>query len=128
MSKKILIVDDDPSFVDAVAALLREKGYGIVSAGNGKKGVDRAKENKPDLILLDVIMTTKSDGFDISRELKKDPLTKDIPVIIITGIRKEMNLAFGFEPDETWLPVKLVLEKPIKPEVLLKAVQEIIGQ
>ena len=80
MSKKILIVDDDPSFVDAVAALLDENGYNTASADNGEKGAAKAKEVKPDLILLDVMMTTRGEGFDISRDLNKDPITKNIPV------------------------------------------------
>jgi hypothetical protein len=56
--------------------------------------------------------------------LKHDAATKDIPVVLVTGIRKAMNLAFGFEPDEDWLPVKTVLEKPVKPEVLLQAIRQ----
>jgi len=73
---------------------------------------------------LDVMMTTKHEGFDTAREMHEDENIKDTPIIIMTGIRREMNLPFGFEPDETWLPVKQVLEKPVKPEVLLKAVSE----
>ncbi|OHB84292.1 MAG: hypothetical protein A2Z38_09510 [Planctomycetes bacterium RBG_19FT_COMBO_48_8] len=69
-------------------------------------------------------MTTESEGFDVAREMHKDDSAKNIPVIILTGIRKAMSLPFGFEPDETWLPVKQVLEKPVKPEVLLKAIKE----
>jgi CheY-like chemotaxis protein len=70
------------------------------------------------------MMTTKSEGFDVARELHEDQKLKDIPIIIMTGIRREMNLPFGFEPDETWLPVKHVLEKPVKPEILLAAISE----
>lgn len=124
MACRVLIIDDDPEFVEAVTNLLDAKGYDVDSAPNGKIGVAKAKEQKPDIILLDVMMTTKSEGFDVAREMHKDEKLKDVPVIIITGVRKEMNLAFGFEPDETWLPVKGVLEKPVKPEVLLKTVEE----
>jgi len=82
------------------------------------------KSESSDIILLDVMMTHKTEGFDIARNLKATPETKDIPVVMIIGIRKEMNLPFGFEPDEDWLPVKVLLEKPIKPELLLKAVED----
>jgi CheY-like chemotaxis protein len=82
------------------------------------------RSESPDIILLDVMMTHKTEGFDITRNLKATQETKDIPVVMITGIRKEMNLPFGFEPDEDWLPVKVLLEKPIKPELLLKAVED----
>jgi CheY-like chemotaxis protein len=124
MSKKILIIDDDADYVDAMSTLLTAKDYVVVSAPNGEEGFKMAKKDKPNLILLDVMMTHKSEGFDIARNLKGDEATKDIPVIMITGIRKEMNLPFGFEPDSDWLPVKTVLEKPIKPDTLLKAVEE----
>ncbi len=124
MSRKVLVIDDDATFVEAVTTLLEAKEYAVVSAENGQEGFQKAKSESPDIILLDVMMTHKTEGFDIARNLKSTPETKDIPVVMITGIRKEMNLPFGFEPDEDWLPVKVLLEKPIKPELLLKAVEE----
>lgn len=128
MAKKILVIDDDAEFIEAVANLLKSKGYTVVSAPNGKEGLKKAKSVSPDLIFLDVIMTEKSEGFDVARSLKADAATKDIPVVLITGIRKDMNLPFGFEADEDWLPVKTVLEKPVKPDILLKTVEEYIGK
>ena len=127
MAKKVLIIDDDVEYVEAIVNLLDAKGYNIASASNGKDGVKKAKAEKPDVILLDVMMTTKSEGFDVAHELHADPNLKNTPVIMITGVRKEMNLPFGFEPDGDWLPVKAVLEKPVKPEVLLKTLQDNIG-
>ncbi|MDH7598450.1 MAG: response regulator [Sedimentisphaerales bacterium] len=124
MAKKILIIDDDPDFVDAITNLLDAKGYEVASASNGKDGIQKARQEGPDLILLDVMMTTRSEGFDVARELKADPQLMSIPVVLVTGVRKEMNLPFGFEPDSQWLPVKAVLEKPVKPEVLLKTIEE----
>ena len=124
MAKKVLMIDDDPEFVEAISNLLDAKGYDVHTASNGKDGVAMAKAEDPDLILLDVMMTTKNEGFNVARELHDDAKLKDTPVIIMTGIRREMNLPFGFEPDEAWLPVKRVLEKPVKPEVLLSAVSE----
>jgi two-component system, OmpR family, alkaline phosphatase synthesis response regulator PhoP len=124
MGNKILTIDDDPSFVEAITTLLEAKDYQVISADNGEDGFKTAKSENPDLILLDVMMTHKTEGFDIARNLKSDKDTKDIPIVMITGIRREMNLPFGFEPDEDWLPVKVLLEKPIKPEVLLKTVEE----
>ena len=124
MAKKVLMIDDDPEFIEAITNVLDAKGYEVVSASNGKDGVEKAKAENPNIILLDVMMTTESEGFDVAREMAKDDSAKNIPVIILTGIRKAMSLPFGFEPDETWLPVKEVLEKPVKPEVLLKAIEE----
>ncbi len=124
MSKKVLMIDDDPEFVEAISNLLDARGYDVHTASNGQEGVEKAKAENPDLILLDVMMTTKDEGFNVARELHDDENLKNTPIIMMTGIRREMNLPFGFEPDEAWLPVKRVLEKPVKSEVLLSAVSE----
>ena len=124
MAGKILIVDDDSDFVEAMTSILESKGYSVASAPNGTEGFAKAKETLPDLMLLDVMMSTKTEGFDLARNLKGENSTKDIPVIMITGIRKDMNLPFGFEPDPDYLPVKALLEKPIKPDELIRAVEE----
>jgi CheY-like chemotaxis protein len=124
MAKKVLMIDDDPEFVEAISNLLDAKGYDVQTASNGKEGVETAKAQNPDIILLDVMMTTKDEGFNVARELHDNEKLKDTPIILMTGIRREMNLPFGFEPDEAWLPVKRVLEKPVKPEVLLSAIAE----
>jgi two-component system alkaline phosphatase synthesis response regulator PhoP len=124
MANKVLMIDDDPEFVDAISNLLDAKGYEVHTASNGADGVEEAVTENPDVILLDVMMATKHEGFDVARKLHDDEKAKEIPIILMTGIRREMNLPFGFEPDNTWLPVKQVLEKPVKPEVLLKAIDE----
>ena len=124
MANKVLMIDDDPEFVDAISDLLDAKGYEVHTALNGRKGIEKARAEDPDIILLDVMMATKHEGFDIARELHGDQTLQATPIIILTGIRQDMSLPFGFEPDETWLPVKKVLEKPVKPEVLLAAIAE----
>ena len=124
MAKKVLIIDDDVEYVEAITNLLDAKGYAVTSAHNGKEGIAAAQANTPDIILLDVMMTTKSEGFDVARELHEDTTLRGIPILMITGVRREMNLPFGFEPDSDWLPVKAVLEKPVKPEQLLKRIAE----
>jgi CheY-like chemotaxis protein len=124
MAKRILMIDDDPEFVDAITNLLDAKGYNTDSASNGKDGFEKAKAAPPDMILLDVMMTTKSEGFDTARKLHEEDSLKNIPVIMLTGVREKMNLPFGFEPDQEWLPVKEVLEKPVKPNDLLSTIEK----
>jgi len=127
MANKVLMIDDNPEFVEATTNLLEAKGYEVVSAANGKEGLEKARAVTPDIILLDVMMTTESEGFDVARGMHREESLKNTPVIIITGIRKEMNLPFGFEPNDEWLPVKAVLEKPVKPDTLLSTIEENIG-
>jgi len=119
---RILVVDDDAELVDSVRAILEAEGHTVLTAANGEEGCRQAFAAKPDLMLLDVMMATDTEGFDVSRKLKSNEATRNLPVIIVTGIRKAKRLPFGFEPDEDWLPVKQVLEKPVKPEDLLRSV------
>ena len=85
MAKKVLMIDDDPEFVEAISNLLDAKGYDVHTASNGKEGVEKAKAENPDIILLDVMMTTKNEGFNVARELHDDQKLKDTPIIIMTG-------------------------------------------
>ena len=124
--KKILMIDDDPDFITSVENVVTARGYKFDSALNGEEGIKKAKVYLPDLIILDVMMTKNTEGFEVSRMLPQEELLKSIPVIILTGIRDKMNLVFGFEPDSTWLPVKAVLEKTIKPDQLLAKIEEFI--
>ncbi|MBN1982934.1 MAG: response regulator [Chitinivibrionales bacterium] len=127
MTKKILMIENDADFIEAVSIPLQANNYTVVSAGDGKQGLKMAQTEKPDLILLDVIMKTKTEGIEIARQLKSGDNTKHIPIILLTGIRKEFNLPFGFEADEEFLPVTQIVEKPVKPEQLLKTIRELIG-
>jgi CheY-like chemotaxis protein len=125
---KILIVDDDVGLAESFAEILAGQGYTPIVAFSGEEGFQKAKAEKPDLVLLDVMMTKDNEGFEVAQRLKADPETQRVPVILITGIRKAKQLPFSFEPDEDWLPVKAVLEKPVAPEALLKHVAEALGK
>ena len=125
--KTILVVDDDEGLVQSLTEILAAEGYNVLSAQNGEEGYLKAREAIPDLMLLDVMMAHDSEGFDIAKRLKQDQATCKIPVIMVTGIRKAKRLPFGYEPDDDWLPVKAVLEKPVPPDKLLKCIREVIG-
>ncbi|MFH0921168.1 MAG: response regulator [Fibrobacterota bacterium] len=124
---RILIVDDDTDFARAVQALLASKGHTVSHAPDGATGCRLAKAEKPDLCILDIMMTYDSEGLDVARRLSEDPETRRIPVLCITGIRKARDLPFSLAPDADWLPVKAVLEKPVKPDRLLKAVADALN-
>ena len=127
--KKILMADDDVQHVDSVKTLLESVGYEVHSTYNSRKVLEKAAEIEPDLILLDVMFAgrTDPDGLEISRALHQDLLLKDIPVIILSGVNKVLDLEYSFEPDETYMPVKAFLEKPIKPGRLLSEIEKILG-
>jgi len=124
--KRILLIDDDADFIYLNKVFLESKGYRIITAYNGEEGLKKAIENKPDLIVLDVMMTRITEGFDVSRKIRMDERLKSIPVIMLTGIRKKERLPWTFEPDDNWLPVTKFLEKPISPQKLLKEIEKIV--
>ncbi len=117
-AKKILIVDDEKNFVDVLKTRLESTGYQVVSAGDGDEGVTKAREEKPDLILLDVMMP-KIDGYTALKLLKDDKATKDIPVLILT-CKEKMGDLFTAEG------VRGYIVKPYDREHLLTTIKQII--
>ena len=125
----ILIIDDDVQLVDTVKTLLESVGYEVSYAYQSERGMALAREIKPDLILLDVMFAGPPgpDGIELSRRLHQDPVLKDIPVIILSGIKKVLDMPIKIGPDETWMPVKAFLEKPVKPDKWLSEIEKILG-
>ena len=121
---KILIVDDDPDIVEAMKVVLESKQYQVAVARNGEEGLKKVKTEKPDLIILDIMMETGDKGFEVARELKKDQNYKDIPILMLTAVKEKTGLDFRKEAgDEVWLPVDAYLDKPLKPEELIAKVE-----
>ena len=87
---KILLVDDDKDFVEATKIVLESRPYEVICAYNGNEGIAKAREEKPDLIILDIIMPIKN-GFNAAEELKNDPELKKIPVIMLTSFSEKVG-------------------------------------
>ena len=125
--KSILIVDDDADFLESNKDLLESGGYKVFVAYDGVSGLALAKQERPDLMILDVMMATETEGFEVSRKIPETPELKGMAVLLVTGVRKAMQLPFSLDPDETWLPVREVLEKPVTPEELLHEVKRVLA-
>ncbi len=119
-----MLTDDDPVFVEAVSAIL-ETRFDIVTASNGTEALEQVAREKPDLVVLDVMMDHLSEGFDIARKLKSDPETKELPVIMLTGVDAVYN--YRMEVQESFVPHDRFLEKPIEPEELLAVIEELLS-
>ncbi len=125
---KILIADDDPDMRASLQAILESQQYTVVSAVDKTDGMEKIKAEKPDLAILDVMMSTWEDGFEMSRELKKDPQFKDMPILILTGIKKETGIDFkATAGDPEWCPVDAYLEKSIESDILLAEVTKLLS-
>jgi twitching motility two-component system response regulator PilH len=130
MSKKVLVVDDDPDVRLFSVTVLEENGYSPIEAANGEEGLKMIKAEKPDLIILDVLMPRQS-GIRLYREMKTDKALKDIPIIILSGIAKKTFLRsqkamteFGGKP----VPEpEIYLEKPVEPEELAATIKKVMG-
>jgi len=126
---KILIVDDDPDFTVVMKTVLEGEQYNVITASTRAEGMERITAEKPDLVILDVMMSTWSDGFEMARELKKNPEYKDTPIIMLTGVEQRTGIGFkSTAGDPEWLPVDGFLDKPVEPKVLLAEVKKLLPQ
>jgi two-component system, OmpR family, alkaline phosphatase synthesis response regulator PhoP len=127
----ILIIDDDRDLVESIRIVLESRKYGVRTAFNGKDGFQKIQEKAPDLILLDVMMATDTEGFSLAYKLKNNPAYREIPIIMVTGFTKKMAEAgpekFQHIMGENW-PVTQFLEKPIDPEELLSVIEGVLEE
>ncbi len=127
--KKILVADDDVQHVEMVKMLLESVGFDVVYAYRPETAIETAKAEKPDLILLDVMFAGPPgpDGIETSRKIQSIPEIREIPVVILSGVRKMLDLPVRLEPDDDWMPVRSFLEKPVKPDKLIAEIKGILG-
>jgi CheY-like chemotaxis protein len=104
--------------------VLAQRGHNVIVAYSAAEAQKMVKTNAPELAVLDVMMEDQTIGFELARHLHS--LYPEMPMIMLTGISKEMNLNYSFAPDETWLPVSKFLEKPINPRVLADEVDKLL--
>ena len=125
---KVLIVDDDLVLTNAIKVILENENYSVVTASNRMEGMEKAKAELPDLIILDVMMSTWKDGFVMAKELKKDSqVLKDIPILIMTGVKNVTGVDFKhMAGDPTWCPVDGFLDKPVESKVLLAEIRKLL--
>ena len=125
---KIVIVDDDQDIRDSLQDILQGRDYTVVTAADKTEGMETIKAEKPDLAILDVMMPAGSEGFELSRDLRKDPDLKDIPILMLTGVREKTGLDFRSDAgDPDWLPVDGFIEKPINPQILVEEVEKLLA-
>jgi DNA-binding response OmpR family regulator len=123
MSKKIMIIDDDIDLVEAMRITLESDGYEVIDAQEGQKGLEILKNEKPDLLILDVMMGTLDEGFHLAYQIRNDDAVKEIPILMITAVGAQTGFEFDMQRDEDFLPVNEFIEKPVNPQVLLDSVK-----
>lgn len=125
----VLVVDDDPDIVATSRIVLESNGYEVQTAANGKEALDILARVRPDVMLLDVMMASDTEGFDLAFKLRQDPEFKDLPIIMLTAfldkVRTEGPGPFEFILGEQW-PVEWLFEKPLDTKKLLAKIEAIL--
>ncbi|MBN1426046.1 response regulator [Candidatus Fermentibacteria bacterium] len=129
MAQEILVVDDDPDLVEAVRITLEAEGYDVTAARDGSEARTRIAQQAPALILLDVMMATDTEGFDLAYELQNSEETKEIPIVMLTAMSQSKDYVetFQYITDRPW-PVDMFLEKPIAPKKLVETIRKVLAQ
>ncbi len=127
VQKKLLIIDDDPDFVEGIKSILENAGYEVDAQYNPKDGFNALESGKYDLLLLDIMMGRGAEGVMIARKMGQDPKLREMPVLIITGIREQIAYLFPGQPVHPhFVDVDELVEKPVEPGLLLERVSALI--
>jgi DNA-binding response OmpR family regulator len=130
MSKKtkILLVDNDVDFIDLNKAVLENSGFDVAVAYSGAEGLDKVRFDRPDLIVLDLMMEKHDTGFGIAKALKADPTSKNIPILMLTAVGSETGMDFSQDLDGYWMKTDDYANKPLLPEDLVKKINELLAR
>ncbi len=123
---KVLVADDDPDFVEITSMILEREGYEVESAASGDEALERMRASRPDLLLLDVMMSTVLDGVNVSFAMSEDAQLKSIPIVMISSIPDSPN-ADQFPTDE-YVPISAWITKPVNPGSLLQTVKRLVAK
>ena len=128
MTKKLLMIDDDPDFVAGIKAILASAGgFEVDVAYNPKDGLRALEAKEYDLLLLDIMMGRGAEGIMVARKLRKNPKLREMPVLIMTGMREQIAFLFPGEPvHPRFVDVDELVEKPVEPKVLLEKIDTLI--
>ena len=119
---KILIIDDNPDYLFSMGTFLERNGFKVLTAKDGRKGLDMIKKDRPDLILLDVMMESTYSGLEVCKKVRSDSEIKDIPIIGISGMGDELGVHVDKWGDEEYFNVDEYFEKPVDKEKLLQRI------
>jgi len=127
MTKKLLMIDDDPDFVSGIKSILDGAGFEVDVCYNPKDGLRALETKKYDLLLLDIMMGRGAEGIMVARKLRKDTKLREMPVLIITGMREQIAFLFPGEPiHPRFVEVDELVEKPVEPKMLIDKVNSLI--
>jgi len=124
---KILIIDDNPSFVKMNTMALEAAGYEVEAAYNAEEGYTKVEYGKPDAIVLDLMMERHDSGFTLARRLKTHPTHKSIPILMLTAVGEATGFRFSMEHDGYWMKTDDFADKPIPADELVRRIEKLLA-
>ncbi|MBN2600876.1 MAG: response regulator [Candidatus Marinimicrobia bacterium] len=124
---RLLFIDDDIDFLEVMRIFFEKNGYTVETATTAEAGKKKIIADKPDLLVLDVMMPSEFEGFELAREIRENLKLTDLPIIILSCIHDRKQVPYRFAPDKDYLPVDVFLDKPVNPETLLEKVENLLG-
>jgi len=125
--RKLLIIDDDPDYVAGIKSILEKANYSVNAAHNPKDGFQMLQAQSYDLLLLDIMMGRGAEGVALARKIRKDTKLRNMPILIITGIREQIAFLFPGQPVHPhFVELDELVEKPVEPKLLLEKVSTLI--
>ncbi|MBC8447792.1 MAG: response regulator [Chloroflexi bacterium] len=125
---KILVIDDDQDFLAAIQIMLEAHGFEVDTSTTPEEGISKAVSTKPDLVVLDVMMPTDFEGFEVARTIREEHNLRELPIVILTSVHSTKKVPYRFAPDKDYLPVDVFLDKPVEAEALADVIKEILGE
>lgn len=120
---RVLLVDDDPDFIQANSIILDASGFEVLTASNGAEGLKKVEEEKPDVVVLDVMMENTDEGFAVARKIRRK-LHSNVPIIMLTSVSQATGYSFKPEEHPDFFPVDQFLTKPVAPTVLVQKIKD----
>jgi two-component system alkaline phosphatase synthesis response regulator PhoP len=124
---KILVIDDDRDMQEMTRIVLERNGFEVVSAYDPEDGLQKVQSESPDLVLLDVLMPSDFEGFEVARKIREELKLLKLPIILLTAVHGEKKVPYRFGPEEQWLPVDFFFDKPVPPDVLVAKIKELLN-
>lgn len=124
---KILLIDNDIDFIEMNKAVLEHNGFEVFSAYNSREGYELASLEKPDIIVLDLMMEEHDSGFTLAKRLKQDPAMKHIPILMLTAVADRTGFEFSQQKDGYWMKTDAFIDKPCPPKDLMAKIEEMLS-
>jgi DNA-binding response OmpR family regulator len=125
---KILVIDDDEDFCTAMRLVLEAHNFEVETAMTPEDGIKKVLNTEPDLVLLDVILPSGYEGFEVARAIREEHKLRELPIVILSNVHSVKKVPYRFAPDEEYLPVDVFLDKPPELEAVVDTIKDVLGE